>query len=332
VGTRLPVEALVDDAEMALVIDGPPEAWDELASLSRQRADATMRLMRALPCVLIARHASPPLRAGFDLIDPLGGCTISLERAPEVALTAALLVREPRVDVTTALAAESAAYSMLQASDRFIAWLVSQGTIEEPADIDEPRVQVERRGNVTYVSLTRPQRHNALDPAMRDALVIALDTLRYEQSSPVVLRGAGPSFCSGGDLATFGDAPAPAEAHALRMARSPARSCAALADRLIVGLHGHCVGAGIELAAFARRVVCADDAHIRLPEMALGLVPGAGGTWSLPRRIGRQRFFELFVTGRTIDAATALQWGLVDEVVTLQRLDARLDELASGVR
>jgi enoyl-CoA hydratase/carnithine racemase len=332
VGERLPVEALVDDAGHVLIVDGSPEAWETLAGLPRAEADYTARLLRRLPCVVIARHANPPLRAGFDLVDPMGGCTTAVCKAPDVSLTAALLVREPRVDILSALAAESAAYSMLQASDRFIAWLMDQGLPAEPIDVGEPRVGVERRGHVTFVSLTRPRRHNALDPAMRDALVSALDSLRYERSAPIVLRGDGPSFCSGGDLATFGESPAPAEAHAVRMTRSPARSVAAVADRLIVGLHGHCVGAGIELAAFAGRVVCADDAHIRLPEMALGLVPGAGGTWSIPHRIGRQRFMELFVTGRTISAAIALQWGLVDEVVAPTRLDARLEEIAGMAR
>jgi enoyl-CoA hydratase/carnithine racemase len=79
-------------------------------------------------------------------------------------------------------------------------------------------------------------------------------------------------------------------------------------------LHGACMGAGIELAAFARRVVAAADAAIGLPEVTLGLIPGAGGTISLPRRIGRHRTALLALSGKNVDAATALEWGLVDEV------------------
>src|SRR5207245_2169044 len=81
------------------------------------------------------------------------------------------------------------------------------------------------------------------------------------------------------------------------------------------GVHGACLGAGIELPAFAARVVAADDTAIGLPEAGLGLVPGAGGTVSITRRAGRQRLLELLITGEPIEAATAHAWGLVDEVV-----------------
>ena len=72
------------------------------------------------------------------------------------------------------------------------------------------------------------------------------------------------------------------------------------------------MGAGIELPAFARRVVAAEDAFFQLPELSLGLIPGAGGTVSIPRRIGRQRTARLALSGERLDAATALEWGLVD--------------------
>jgi enoyl-CoA hydratase/carnithine racemase len=332
IGERLPVEALLDDAQSVLTIDGPPDAWDELAALPRAEAEVTANLMRRVPCVLVARHENPPLRAGFDLVDPDGTIAEKAMAAPEVSLTLALLVREPRVDTTTGLAAESAAYSMLQASPRFDAWLEAQGPLFEPMDTLHRRVLVERRGSVAFVSLTRARRHNALDPAMRDALVDALEPLRYEPNTTVVLRGEGASFCSGGDVATFGTAPPPADAHVVRLTRSPARACAGVADRLIAAIHGNCIGAGIELAAFAHHIVCADDASIRLPETELGLIPGAGGTVSIPRRIGRQRFLELAVTGRTLDAAEALELGLVDEVVAADSLESRVEAIVGTKR
>ena len=86
------------------------------------------------------------------------------------------------------------------------------------------------------------------------------------------------------------------------------------ATRVVVHLHGACFGSGIELPAFASRVIAAPDVRIALPELALGLIPGAGGTVSLPRRIGRHRTAQLALTGRTIDAVTALDWGLVDQI------------------
>ena len=68
------------------------------------------------------------------------------------------------------------------------------------------------------------------------------------------------------------------------------------------------------MPAFARHVTAAPDTRIALPEVALGLVPGAGGTVSIPRRIGRHRTAALALSGSVIDAATALEWGLIDEV------------------
>jgi enoyl-CoA hydratase/carnithine racemase len=89
---------------------------------------------------------------------------------------------------------------------------------------------------------------------------------------------------------------------------------ATLASKVEVRVHGSCVGAGMELPAFAGRVVAHPAARFALPELSLGLVPGAGGTVSLPRRIGRHRTALLGLTGAVIDAPTALAWGLVDEL------------------
>ena len=74
------------------------------------------------------------------------------------------------------------------------------------------------------------------------------------------------------------------------------------------------MGAGIEIAAFASRIVAGPDTTIRLPEVGMGLIPGAGGTASIPRRIGRHRTAYLALTDVSIDAGTAAAWGLVDEL------------------
>jgi enoyl-CoA hydratase/carnithine racemase len=81
-----------------------------------------------------------------------------------------------------------------------------------------------------------------------------------------------------------------------------------------VRLHGASMGAGIEVPALAGHVVAAAGTVISLPELGLGLVPGAGGTASIPRRIGRHRTAAMALSGARIDAATALAWGLVDEI------------------
>jgi enoyl-CoA hydratase/carnithine racemase len=163
--------------------------------------------------------------------------------------------------------------------------------------------------------LDRPSKRNAFSAEMRDALCEALALAIHDDSiARVTLSGAGPSFCSGGDLDEFGSLPDPATAHAIRSTRSPAALLARVAGRAEARVHGACVGAGVELPAFCARVVAARDSFFQLPELGMGLVPGAGGTVSLPRRIGRQRSAWLALTRRRLGAAEALAWGLVDEL------------------
>jgi enoyl-CoA hydratase/carnithine racemase len=174
---------------------------------------------------------------------------------------------------------------------------------------------LERTGTTLSITLARPERRNALSVEMRDALVEALDLVaRDPRIETVLIRGDGPDFCAGGDLSEFGTAPDSTTAHAVRSVWLPAQALVACGDRVEFRLHGACIGAGAELAAFGRRVMAASDTWFRLPELGFGLIPGAGGCVSLVRRIGRQRAAWLAISGRRIDAGTALAWGLVDSV------------------
>ncbi len=106
----------------------------------------------------------------------------------------------------------------------------------------------------------------------------------------------------------------PVGAHAVRTTRSIPLGLLATGLPVTAYVHGLCIGAEAELPAFCGRVVAAPDASFRLPEVAMGLVPGAGGTASIPRRIGPQRAAYLILSGLPIDAELALAWGLVDEI------------------
>jgi enoyl-CoA hydratase/carnithine racemase len=132
------------------------------------------------------------------------------------------------------------------------------------------------------------------------------------------LTGNGPSFCSGGDLAEFGTFADPASAHLARTRHSPALAIDALTATLgrscRAEVHGRVLGSGLEMAAFCGWVEAHEDSVFGLPELSLGLIPGAGGTVSITRRIGRWRTAYLVLTGRTVNAATALAWGLVDAI------------------
>jgi enoyl-CoA hydratase/carnithine racemase len=185
---------------------------------------------------------------------------------------------------------------------------------EDDHDDDGDPVIVERVGDRLTVTLNRPHVRNALNRSMRDALTEALALAETDPSITAVhLCGAGPDFSSGGDLTEFGTLPDPVTAHLTRTARSPARLLAGLADRVTSHLHGACVGAGLELAALAGKVLAQPNTACQLPEITLGLVPGAGGTVSIPRRIGRQRAAWLGLSASMIEAETALQWGLIDQ-------------------
>lgn len=212
---------------------------------------------------------------------------------------------------------ESLAYSTLQSGGEFARWLADRGPAAAPL-LPDP-VQAHRAGNTLHVRFNRPQRHNAFSTDARGALLEALEVARLDPSvDEVVLGGNGRSFCSGGDLAEFGTFTDPASAHLARTRHSPALVLAELTERLgrrcRAEVHGQVLGSGLEMAAFCGWVRCHPDAVIGLPELALGLIPGAGGTVSITRRIGRWRTAYLVLSGRTIDAATAQTWGLVDEV------------------
>ena len=117
-------------------------------------------------------------------------------------------------------------------------------------------------------------------------------------------------------LGEFGDLPDPATAHGVRSTRNPGRLLARIAERTEAQVHGACIGAGVELPAFARRVVARPGTFFQLPELSMGLVPGAGGTASLPRRIGRQRTAWMALSGERVSLETARQWGLVDDLAS----------------
>jgi enoyl-CoA hydratase/carnithine racemase len=150
---------------------------------------------------------------------------------------------------------------------------------------------------------------------MRDALTEAFQLVRLDPDiTSVEVSANGPCFSAGGDLSEFGTVTDPMTAHEIRLRRMPARFLAAIADRCHVRVHGACVGAGIELPAFAGRISAAPDTFFQLPEVGMGLIPGAGGCVSIPRRIGRQRTAYMALTGRRIEASLALAWGLIDGV------------------
>lgn len=207
---------------------------------------------------------------------------------------------------------ESFAYSTLLAGGEFRAWRAANPA-RHRGDEPEQLVHVERERALLRISLNRPAAHNGLNARMRDQLA---EVLRVAVADPMIsrilLRGEGPSFCSGGDLDEFGSATDQALAHAVRIARSVASLVHRCTDRVTVRLHGACLGAGIEIPAAAGSITAHRGTRLGLPEVGMGLIPGAGGTVTVRRRIGRHRTCYLGLSGRRLTAGEALAWGLVD--------------------
>lgn len=238
----------------------------------------------------------------------------AIEASPQAAVALVQLLRLTHdVPVAQALQAESLTYAVLQTGDTFQRWLASRE--QAPVSDQASAVETQLDGSTLRITLTRPERRNALNIAMRDGIAEALQLLDLDPTiDGAILAGAGSNFCAGGDLDEFGSTPSPAVGHQVRLLRSLPSLMHRVADRMRVHVHGSCVGAGIELPAFANSIIATPDATFRLPEIGFGLVPGAGGTVSVTRRCGRQRTAWLALTGRTIDARHALRWQLIDAV------------------
>jgi enoyl-CoA hydratase len=259
-----------------------------------------------------------PLAAALDaLVEPpisaealLRGVT----RNPHAAAIAVQLLRNLEgAPLERGLQLESLCYGLLQGSAEYAAWLEGQ---VPPASLTPPgRLIVERRDSVLHLLIDRPHARNAINRQLRDELFEAFTVAALDPDiASIKLRSVGETFSVGGDLEEFGTTRDPATAHLIRGRTLPAVALAPRAGILDVHVQGGCVGAGIEIAAFAGRVTATQAAWFQLPELSMGLIPGAGGCVSVPRRIGRQRAALMILSGRRINASTALRWGLIDAI------------------
>jgi hypothetical protein len=251
-----------------------------------------------------------------DLEAAVGRLRDAVLRSPRAAIACGQLVRQTAVLGTSAgLAAEATAYSLLLGGPEFARWLGERGPARPHRVRPAEPVLVRRDGTALSIVLNVPERRNAFSVGVREALLDAVLLAEADSTiESVELSGAGPAFCSGGDLDEFGAATDLVAACLVRLSRAPWRVIERIAPKVTVFAHGACVGAGTEIAAYAGRVVAAPDAFFALPEVRMGLVPGAGGSVSVVRRIGRWRAAWLMLTGERLPAPTALRWGLIDEI------------------
>jgi enoyl-CoA hydratase/carnithine racemase len=304
------------DSDVHAAAEAIRDALPIVVGIAADAAVVAPDLLDALDLTLATEGADPmavPVeepRVAFNQLSD------AVAAAPQAAIVLNQLLRSTaELDVRAGLAAEAAAYSTLLAGPEYGAWLTKHGGPHDIARSEEP-VRVERSGEQVVITMSRPERRNALDVTMREALVEALAIAHAAPEVQVTLRGDGPDFSSGGDLDEFGSAIDVVSAYLVRLDRHPGWAIHQVRDRVTAHLHGACIGAGIEMPAFAGHVIAAPDTYVVLPEVSMGLIPGAGGTVSLTKRIGRWRTAWLALSGARLDTDTALAWGLVDEIAS----------------
>ena len=190
----------------------------------------------------------------------------------------------------------------------------------------------DKSDGIAHIRLDRPHVLNAFNVAMRDDLFQALQAVRDDpEVRVVIISGEGTSFCAGADLTEFGTAPSPTIARDVRWQRDVWGLFLGLSKPAIAAIHGYCIGSGLEIAMLCDFRIASDDARFSMPEVALGMVPAAGGTQTLPRTVGVPSALDLLLTARQVDAAEALALGLVGRVVPAGSLLQEVHTMAEGL-
>jgi enoyl-CoA hydratase/carnithine racemase len=189
------------------------------------------------------------------------------------------------------------------------------------------QVQIETSNGILTLTLARPDKKNALTNEMYGALADAIEGAENDTAVRVILiRGEGDSFTAGNDLGEFAAVAAgkaTGERHVTRFIHSLGRST----KPLVAAVHGRAVGIGTTMLLHCDLVVLADNALLSTPFIGLALVPEAASSILLSLRIGHARAFEMFALGEPVAAKAALEWGLANRVVPLEKLDAEANAL-----
>lgn len=186
---------------------------------------------------------------------------------------------------------------------------------------------------VACITLNRPDAANALDLTLaRELADAALACDEDAAVRAVVIGAAGRFFCSGGDLAAFRGAAEQMPAAIKEIATNLHTALSRLARMrapVVMAVSGTAAGAGMSLACAGDLAVAGESVKLSMAYTRVGLTPDGSSTWFLPRLIGSRRFLELALLNRTLTASEALDWGIVNEVVADDGVDARARELAA---
>lgn len=194
-------------------------------------------------------------------------------------------------------------------------------------------IKFEKKGRIAHVTLNRPEALNAFSVQMRDDLFEILEAIEADDDIRVgILKGAGEkAFCAGADLSEFLTAPPPIASRKIRFDRDLWGLFLSVPQPFIAAVHGYVLGSGIEMALCCDIRITADNATFGLPEVALGIIPAAGGTQTLPRIVGRAKALEMLLANRWIDAKKASDIQLVNLVVPKEALVDRAEQMAQKI-
>lgn len=195
-----------------------------------------------------------------------------------------------------------------------------------------PLVLVDRRGPVAVATLNRPEKHNAMSLAMKDAIMATLRDLDADPSVRVIiLTGAGDkAFVAGADIAEFRGRTL-VEQQRMYQEGTVYDAVDQVTKPLIARIDGYCFGGGLELALACDIRIASERSAFSQAEINIGIIPGGGGSQRLPRLVGLGTAMKLTLTGERIGAAEALRIGLIDEMVAHPLLESRADELAQKI-
>ena len=195
-----------------------------------------------------------------------------------------------------------------------------------------PNILSERRGRVMLIRLNRPGKLNALSAELLRELNAALDEGERDAGvGAFVLTGDRRAFAAGADIAEIAALPDFAGAADADFITGAWERIARCRKAVIAAVAGHALGGGCELAMMCDIILAADNAKFAQPEIALGTMPGAGGTQRLARAVGKSKAMEMCLTGRTMDAAEAERAGLATRVVPVDQLEEEALAMAEKI-
>jgi enoyl-CoA hydratase len=185
--------------------------------------------------------------------------------------------------------------------------------------------------HIAKITLNRPDAKNEINLRMGQEMDEICRRINQDNDIYVVIvTGSGSVFCNGNELQKSGKIPPRGEAETMQK-YNIAAAVAAIEKPVIAAVNGNAFGEGLELALACDVRIAAQNAHFGLPEIEAGLIPSDGGTQRLPRIVGRGKALEMILTGETIDAAEALEIGLVTKIMPAESLMPEVEALAKAM-